>query len=400
METSIMSIMTICCSAESGRTSFTRGDTLLGFGAPAPYIGGYLAKVIEREGIKMVPPLEVVRDISDFKKRMQLALKYFKKAEKIDIIGGSGSIIKLLTLYFANRKELYRSHYETTGAGIQKIILWLLWKYESAFGRKAGKLKDIVHPKGLITGSFDTELYLDFIEEQLGIQPTNIFGATELGFPLYGRPGDKSSLYPDLRTGYFEFLDSSNHIRKIDELEMGETYEFIFTPFRSLIMRYKTGDILRVKGFLPDGMPYFDYESRIINMIDIHNYFRLSLSGAFKAFNVAGFPPSGNWAFTKEIEPKERLLLLMEDEFGLTKQEVAKKIFHALKATNQEFCNYINDFKIKNPGEILEVHYVKRGTFRRYTEEKLKQGVPMGRIKPFRIITPDQADILKFLRSA
>lgn len=395
-----MSVIIICCSSEPGTTALHKGDVILGFSAPVPYLSGYMAKALGMEGVRMIPPVEITDEIPSFKKKMQLAFKHFKQTDKIDIVGGSGSILKLLTLFFVNRKELFKGSYETANPGIRKIILWLLWKYEQAFGKKLNKLKDIINPKGLLLGSFDTELYLDYIQEQLEMEPGNLFGATELGFPLYGRPVNKSALFPDLRTGYFEFLDKYNNIRKIEELEKGKNYELIFTPFKSIVVRYKTGDIFRLAGFQADGLPFFNFESRVINIIDIHNYFRLSLSTAFKALKLAGFPPSNNWAFTKELGPKERLVLLMENEWGLTEKQVANKLFQALKIVDHEFHNYINDFKISNPEDVISVQYLRRGAFRRYVDIKMKQGVPFGRIKPFRIITPENFDIIKILRSA
>ena len=135
-------------------------------------------------------------------------------------------------------------------------------------------------------------------------------------------------------------------------------------------------------------------------MLDIYNYFRLSLSLAFKAFSLAGFPPSNNWAFTKEFEPREHLVQLMEKEQDLTEKQVAVKLYNAIKEIDPQFKSYIEDFKINDPEDVIKVKYLKRGAFKRYTGIKLKQGVPLGRIKPARIITPKNQDIINILRSA
>jgi hypothetical protein len=90
----------------------------------------------------------------------------------------------------------------------------------------------------------------------------------------------------------------------------------------------------------------------------------------------------------------------MEKETNLTAKEVSHRLFCALKAENKSFCNYIESFNIIDPEEVIKVEYLKRGVFRRYAEQKIKEGVPMGRIKPFRIISPGNKDLINFLRSA
>ena len=122
--------------------------------------------------------------------------------------------------------------------------------------------------------------------------------------------------------------------------------------------------------------------------------FRLTMSIAFKAFKKAGFPASNNWAFTKEFIPNEHLVLLMEDEWDLTEKQIAEKICRALQQIDKSFNNYITDFKIKDPMDAMSVTFLKRGAFKRYTTEKIKQGVPIGNIKPLRIITPEKTEII------
>jgi len=396
----VKALLVISCSSEKGMTSFREGDSLFAIAATAPYYSGYILRILQNEGIKIIPPIEVVDEEPDFMKKIRMALKYVKKSGKIDIIGSTGSMFKLTTQYFTNKAELFCESYKTAQPGIMKAMLWFIWKYEKIFGKKICKLKNVMHPKGILLTSFDTELYLDYTEEQLEIEPLSVYGATEIGAVLYGRPGRRSAMYPDLQTGFYEFLDENENLHKLNDLVKGGIYELVFTPYRSIIMRYRTGDLFRVIGFQKDGLPVFCFESRVVNMLDIYNYFRFSLSLAFRLFNRAGFPPSNNWAFTKGVEPREHLILLMEKELDLTESEVSAKIFEAFKAEDESFGRYIADFKITNPEDVIKVQYLKRGAFRRFVEKKVKQGVPFGRIKPFRIITPKYKEISDFLRSA
>ncbi|MBN2532312.1 MAG: GH3 auxin-responsive promoter family protein [Spirochaetales bacterium] len=400
MVRSSMALLVVGCSDKMGETNLNAGDVIFVFGASAPYMGGYMIRAFQTTELKIIPPVEVISEIPGFMKKAQIALKYAKNTKKIDLVVSTPSVLKLTSLYFTNKEELFHSSYTTTSAGIKKIILWLLWKYEHTFGKKLNKLKEVINPKGIAIGSFDTELYLDYIRDQFELEPVTGYASTETGFPLYGRPWKKSGLFPDLSTGYFEFLDRNEKIRKINELQKGEIYELVFTPYRSILIRYKTGDLLKVLDFQADGLPSFCVDGRNIQILDFYNYFRFSLSLAFKIFNRAGFPPSNNWVFKKELEPREHLLLLMEKELDLSEKQVSKKLFDALKAENQEFCNYVTDFKITEPEEVIKVEYLKPGAFNRYTEKKIKEGVPIGMIKPLRILTADKNDAVEFLKGA
>ena len=119
---------------------------------------------------------------------------------------------------------------------------------------------------------------------------------------------------------------------------------------------------------------------------------------AVKALSEAEFPPTDKWAFAKEIEPEEHLCLLMEREWEYSEEETAKRVFEGLRKVDPYFQNYVRDFGIRDPGKVIRVEYLKKGAFMRYIMLKAKQGVPMGQIKPLKLITPQNKEIADLLR--
>jgi len=201
-------------------------------------------------------------------------------------------------------------------------------------------------------------------------------------------------------TDYLEFMDTEGNIRELDELEKGETYDLIVTPFGSLLFRYDMGDLFRVIDFRDDGMPIFAFEGRKEMVIDIYGYYRVSPYIIVQALSRAGLKESDKWAVAKLLEPKEHLCFLLEKPWQYSEKEAEKILFNTLKETHEDFRKYVRDFGIENPSDAIRVEYLKPGAFMRYSAIKAKMGAPMGQYKPPQIIPPNRMEIYDTLRSA
>lgn len=133
-------------------------------------------------------------------------------------------------------------------------------------------------------------------------------------------------------------------------------------------------------------------------MIDIYGYYRLSEALSRDALTQAGFI-SENWLVCHEMLPKEHVKFLLEKEVDYTKEQMVRLLFEALREAFPDFENYVRDFKIKDPNEAIEVEYLKKGAFMRYTLKRQKEGVPFGQIKPPKIIGPEHHHLAELLRS-
>jgi len=62
--------------------------------------------------------------------------------------------------------------------------------------------------------------------------------------------------------------------------------------------------------------------------------------------------------------------------------------------------DYVIEFKIENPSDVITVEYLKPGAFLRYAMMKARAGSPLGQYKPPKIIPSDRRDIYETLTNA
>ena len=384
----------LSCSENWGKTSIKPGDNILNVVAPIPYITGYVWKFLESE-FSVIPPFEITDNIKNMRKKISAILKTLEN-KKVYWLGGVASFIKLLYDYFMNPQELYREYYRGTDLGLKKFILYLIWLKSRISGKKYENIREILPLKGIMIGGMGTHTYIDFIKSSYGLEPLTLYGSTE-GISMTGFPLRKMGLHPVLDWRYFEFLDKNNEIKKVNGLKKDDVYEVIGTVFNSILIRYCVGDLLKVVDIRDDGMPIFEFESRKSTVLDVHGWFRLTEAIAEKALSRAGLKLSDNWAISKEVEPREHLLVLMEKDWGYSEEKASKKLFGILRELDPHFNNYVEDFKIKESSEVIEVKYLKKGVFRKYSQEMVKEGKPLTHYKPPRLITPEKHDVVKIL---
>ena len=393
-----VSLAIIGCSDKSGTTRIDPGDNLLNILAPAPYIAGTSCRAWARE-FELVPTIKEMESTSNMIKKINLIVEKIKDGKRIDGFGGIASPLKMICDYLKNPGDLYKEYYRSVNFGILKFALFFKYLKEKYFGTNHKKLKNILPLKGIGTAGIDTKLYYNYLKREFGLKPLNGYGNSEFGMVMYGRPEIKKYLVPSLRSCYFEFLDEKGQIRKIDELQKGQLYEFVGTGFGSMLSRYKTGDIFRVVDIRKDGMPILDCEGRKRAWLDFYDYFRISQRLITDAIIESGLDGNEKWCVYKKINPREKLCVLMEKLWDYDRVEATRKLFDALKKISNSFNDYIVDFKINDPERIIEVEYLSRGSFMRYTMKKKKEGVPLGQIKVPKIISAEDKELINFLRN-
>ncbi|MEM1558145.1 MAG: GH3 auxin-responsive promoter family protein [Thermoproteota archaeon] len=395
-----ISPMVMACSERMGDTSLRLGDCFLNMGAPAPYFSGwsiyFLHKLFQ---FKIYPPFEVVDKTVDIRRRIWIVLRKIDKIkEKIAVIGTTASLLFMLVKYVTDRRSFYREYYESSDIGATKIYMFLKSIYSELFWEPKS-IREVLPVKGLICAGFDSKMYIDLFKRTWGIEPLNLYGASEIGFPMYGTVEDRYNMLPDLRTGFFEFMDMENgEVFGIDELKKGKSYNLIVTPFGGCVVRYRIGDIFRVEYFRDDGMPIFAFEGREGYSFDIYGYFRIDERLATRIMIKSGLTSSEDWCFAKIMEPSEKICVLMEKERDYNETTAAEMIFDALLDESEDFRNFVRDFKIRNPTDVIKVEYLKRGAFKRYSNLRLKIGLPYGQVKPLKVIPPQRMELFETLR--
>jgi len=395
---SLISYCIMVCSDRWGDTTLRKGDTFLNVTAPPPYISSCYIRHIQRI-LKPIPPPNVADEITNMRKKIWMIFKIIEKGQKIDLGGGVASFFYMFARYFTRSDEFFKEYYQSMDFGVKKFLSFLKYLQCKMARKKYKKARDAMPVKGIGVGGYDTKQYIDYIKNEFGVTPTSSYASTEFGQIMYGHTDRKTDYLPDLRDGYFEFLTKKGEIKKINELKKEHIYDLVGTPFGSMLIRYNIGDQLRVIDFRDDGLPIFDVEGRRKEIIDIYGYYRLTQAMAVRVLCEAGLKETDKWCVVKRIDPKEHICILMEKEWKHSERKAAELVFEAMKKLNPEFRNYVADFRIKDPFEVIKVEYLRKGAFMRYSMKQGKTGAALGNLKPPKIVTADKSEVADLLRS-
>ena len=395
----------VSCSDGWGETKLKIGDKALNMTARIPYLSGWGA-LASQALLRLIPPIEVTDNLRDMKETLFLMLKAIRKGEKISLGGGLGSMFYMICKYFVEPEEFYEEYYRSMNFGLKKMLLYLKLLQYKLSSKERKRIIDFMPLKGILIGGMEARLYIDFFKREFDLEPLHAYGATESGNLMRGDPDRKTDLIPDLRTSYLEFKTEDGDMKDLDELKRGGIYDLVVTPFGSIIYRYDMKDLFRVVDFRDDGMPVFAFEGRKITVIQLYTYY-ITPNVIVHALSKAGLSSSEKWAVTKLLKPKEHLHFLMEKTWPYSEREAEKIIFNSLMETERvlphrgrTLRDYVGDFRVKDPSEVVKVEYLRRGAFLRYQIKKAKMGSPIGQYKPPKIIPTEKTEIYEALRSA
>ena len=396
----------IACSDGWGESNLKIGDKCLNMNASIPYISGWGAWA-SQTCFELIPSIAVCDNLRDMREKFFLILKAIRKGEKIAAGGGIGSLFYMICKYFVEPEEFYQEYYHSMNFGLKKMLLYLKLLQCKLSRKERKRIIDFLPLKGVLIAGMEARLYIDFFKKEFGLEPLNIYGSTEAGPLMRGDPDRKADLVPDLRISYLEFKTEDGDIKGLDELKKGEVYDLVVTPFGSIFFRYDMEDLLRVVDFRDDGMPIFAFEGRKITVIRLYSWYRITPNVIVRALSTAGLRSSDKWAVIKLLKPREHLLFLMEKPWSYSEREAEKIIFNSLLETERimphrgrTLSDYVADFRIKDPSEVVRVKYLRPGAFLRYSMIKAKEGAPIGQYKPPKIIPSEKIEIYETLRNA
>jgi len=398
-ERSCITLAGMMCSESWGETKAREGDTGLNIAAPIPYISGW-GLLLGSRHFKIIPPVEVAEEVTDMGKRLWMILKEIEKGRKPAFAAGVASFFQLVCRYLKNKSSIFKEYYESLNFGSAKFYMFFKWLHSCFFSRSYKKVRELMPLKGLGVAGVNIAPYKDFFIKEFGVEPTNIYGSTEFPVMMYGPPDRKTCLIPDLRMGYYEFIDEKGEVKRIDELKRGGTYELVGTSMGGMLIRYRMEDLLTVVDFRDDGMPYFAFKSRVSELLDFYGYFRIGEELFSRVLDQIGLRYFEKWALTKETRrDSEYIRVLMEMPWEYSEERTAKMIFENLLQLSDDFQSYVKDFSIKHPKEIIKVEYLGKGAFLRYSLNKIREGAELGQIKPPKIVPPERKEVLDLLES-
>jgi hypothetical protein len=391
-----LAVAILACSDRWGESKYKIGEKALNVVAPVPYLSGWLVKLV-MPYFQPVPPLELTDNIMDARRKFYLALKMMEKGEKITVAGATAALLYMLHRYFTDERRFFLDLYKSSEWGIEKF--YFLYRIVRSLFKKPRRIEEVFPLKGALVGGADSRVYCEFFKNTFGQVPLNNYASSEAGIAMIGTPDERTELMPNLRSGYYEFLDEEGVLHPLTDLKKGKVYELVVTPFGSALVRYRSGDLFSVTKIRDDGLPLFTFEGRTIGVIEVYGYFRLTEGLIAQALAQAGLRNSDRWAVVKSLIPEERLHFLMEKDWDYSEKEAEKHIFNSLLQLSEEFAEYVKIFKIENPSSLIKVEYLKRGAFTRYYLRASKLGLPLGQLKAPKIIPPDRYEIVDLLKS-
>lgn len=393
-----IAMVVFSCSEEWGETDVERGDVISNMGVPVAYVFGHGMHALKKE-FKLFPPIEFTDNQPNMNAKLKHIIKKIQEGKKIDVLYASTSQLQLLSQALVSPEDIYEEYYKNMKFGLKKLVAYLLYLKEDLKDKDIERAEEVLPIKGTITGGMEVKLYKDHLTEQYGSPPLQAYGSTELGFITWGRPGRKLDRLPVLNSTHFEFMDEGGELHQIDDLNKGEVYKVIGTPFGTPLVRYDQKDLLSVEDFRDDGMPIFRFEGREKDWLDIGGYVRFSERMAYEVMKRAGFQNMDRWAVTKKADPDERLCFFFEED-KKEGTDLIKRLYRALYDTSEDFRSYISDFNIQEPSKLIDVVLLSRGSFRRYSLKKMNSDTPIGQYKPPKIIPPEDQETIRSLRRA
>lgn len=391
-----LAVAILACSDRWGEPKYKIGEKSLNVVAPVPYLSGWLVRLV-MPYFQPVPPLELTDNIVDARRKFYLALRMMEKGEKITVAGATAALLYMLHRYFTDEKRFFTDLYKSSEGGLEKF--YFFYRILRSLFKKSKRIEDAFPLKGALVGGADSRVYCDFFKNTFGRVPLNNYASSEAGIAMIGTPDERVTLMPNLRSGYYEFLDEDGELHPLADLKKGKVYELIVTPFGSALVRYRSGDLFSVAEIRDDGLPLFSFEGRTSAVIEVYGYFRLTEGLIAQALAQAGLKNSDKWAVVKSLIPEEHLRFLMEKDWDYSEREAEKRIFNSLLQLSEEFAEYVKTFKIREPSSLVRVEYLKYGAFTRYYLRASKLGLPLGQLKAPKIIPPDRQEVVDLLTS-
>lgn len=252
--------------------------------------------------------------------------------------------------------------------------------------------RDLFNLKGFMVAGTDNNFYKDDLEKMWGVRPMEIFAGTEptlIGTETWTRDG--MYFFPD--SCFYEFIKEEDYLRNLDdpqycpetyllnEVIPGEKYEIAVTVLKGgSFARYRVGDLYECIALenKKDGtkIPRFSYIDRVLNIIDIAGFTRISEYGITKAIEHSKVKIV-DWIARKEVSSNNRPFLKLYVEFDklyMINNPMSANILKELLTTYFKYIDHDYEFLKKILGiDPLVIDVLPAGTFEKYKASNNKQ---------------------------
>jgi hypothetical protein len=269
--------------------------------------------------------------------------------------------------------------------------------------------RDFWKVKGLVCGGTDTVIYRDQIFHYWGVQPLDVYVATEACF-IALQNWNKKGMTFNPYSNFYEFIPETEMERNrrdpkyqpktvlLDELEPDHEYELVVTNLQGGgFVRYRIGDIIKITSLGDEEtgvrLPQMVFQRRADDIIDISGFVRLDEKLMWQAIHQMGHPYV-DWTARKESvngEPKVHVYI----EFSGTAAhpgDIAAQLDQNLSSL---FSDY-HDLRQMIGVNPVTVTVLPKGSFQAFQRRKQAAGFDLAHLKPPHMNPSDQimADLL------
>ncbi|MCH8115494.1 MAG: GH3 auxin-responsive promoter family protein [Chloroflexi bacterium] len=382
---------------EQGEVRIGPGSTIMYNVPPRPYLSGFVAFGMERRfGLKGV--LEpAVAEHMEFKTKVRTNFEAAME-NKVDLIISMTSVLVTAGEQFddsmARRKNGKKSRGNRAKLSWRAKLKLANAVLKAGLSGRRPRAGDMWDPKGIIGWGVDTPVFRDRVKGYWGVAPREIYACTEGGVMGVQSKGANGMVFNPYMN-YLEFLPASEVARLeadptyaaqtqlLCEVAPGEKYEVVISSYYGMpFVRYRLGHQIR---FLePSGaesLPEFEFLGRSDDRLDIAGFTRIDEKTMWQAVRDTGLP-IGSWtARTESRDGKPILHLYAEADDGIAQAEAEDKLHMALRAED-DFYRDLEDMLGIRP---LEITLLPSGTWDRYYDSRLRQGLELHYLVPPRM---------------
>ncbi|MFH1382650.1 MAG: GH3 auxin-responsive promoter family protein [Chloroflexota bacterium] len=385
-----------------GEVNIAPGVRLLIIFPPPPYTSGVIYRNLDQKfSFRSMPPQTASIEM-DFQQRVQVGFEMALK-EGIDCISSLASVLVNAGKKFSGQTEGSKFNWSM----LHPYILPRLLKAKLASAMRKGPTlpRDIWPLRGVVTGGVDVRIYEKDIKYYWGVQPHEIYGATELGGMVASQSWTRQGLnfFPDV--AFLEFLPCShgqaagNETGKqaptvlLNEVEEGKCYELVISHLYGMpLFRYRMGDVLKVAALKDDkagvNLPQFVFERRLGETINIGALADLDEKTIWKAITNTGVSYN-DWTARKEYDHNQSFahIYIETSESNRSVDELAIALDEQLRLIDTDYKDIDSYLNIRP----IRVTFLSPGTFKLYIDEKMKEGADLAHLKPSHMNAPDEA---------
>lgn len=393
----VMGAFILSTAREAGDVRIGPGSSVMYNVPPRPYLSGFVAYGMERRfGLKGVLELAVSEHM-EFKTKIRTNFEIAME-RKVDLIVSMTSVLVSAGEQFNDSVSLNKNGNHSRGSRAKlswrarlKLANALLKAGLSGRKPRAG---DMWNPKGIIGWGVDTPVFRDRVEGYWGMPPREVYACTEGGV-MGVQSKNANGMIFNPYMNFVEFLPASEAAKLeanpgyaaqthlLGEVVRGEIYEVVISSYYGMpFVRYRLGHQIR---FLePSGaesLPEFEFLGRSDDRLDIAGFTRIDEKTLWQAVRETGLLV-GSWtARTEQRNGKPILHLYAEAEDGVAQIDAEERLHRALRAED-DFYRDLEDMLGIRP---LEITLLPTGTWDRYYDSRLQQGLELHDLVPPRM---------------